>query len=322
MRPIAAAAGLIAGLFAAAALAQAPAKIRIGHGPGSDLTLLLMVAKPEIAPGMGKSYTVEYENFRGTEPRFKAFLAREIDGATGSGHGVLFAAAQGIDFTVVASISRKSVGRGFNTTYVVAENSPIASTKDVKGKIVGINGFKSSIHLWALAALQKAGLQPERDFRFAVVPFGAQAGAVRSAKLDVAALVQPFYEQESRKGGFRPLFTSKDAMPFDEELQVLFFDPAFLAKNRAAVRAYLADFVAATRYYLDQPRAAREALVKAKQAELEPELFYAMQDFDRDRDGRINLQNLAKMQDAQIGVGFQEKRIDVSKIVDLGYLPR
>lgn len=90
----------------------------------------------------------------------------------------------------------------------------------------------------------------------------------------------------------------------------------------AAVRAYLADFVAATRYYLDQPRAAREALVKAKQAELDPELFYAMQDFDRDRDGRINLQNLAKMQDAQIGVGFQEKRIDVSKIVDLGYLPR
>jgi ABC-type nitrate/sulfonate/bicarbonate transport system substrate-binding protein len=90
----------------------------------------------------------------------------------------------------------------------------------------------------------------------------------------------------------------------------------------AAVRAYLADFVAATRYYLDQPRAAREALVKAKQAKLDPELFYAMQDFDRDRDGRINLQNLAKMQDAQIGVGFQEKRIDVSKIVDLGYLPR
>ncbi len=309
-------------LIACAASAQAPTKIRIGHGPGSDLTLLLMAAKPEIAPGFGKAYAVAYENFRGTEPRFKAYLAREIDGATGSGHGILFAAAQGIEFTVVASISKESVGRGFNTQYVVAEGSAVAAPKDLKGKIVGINGFKSSIHLWALAALQKAGLEPERDYRLAVVPFGAQAGAVRRGKLDVAALVQPFYEQERRKGGFRPLFTSKDAMPFDEELQVLFFEPAFLAKNGDAIRAYLKDFVAATRFYLDQPRAAREALIQAKHAELDPDLFYAMQDFDRDRNARINVENLRKMQDAQIAAGFQEKRIDVAKILDLSYLPR
>ena len=56
----------------------------------------------------------------------------------------------------------------------------------------------------------------------------------------------------------RKLFDSQYGMPFEQELIVWVGKDAFLKQNAAAVRALLQDLQAATRFYLDNPRAARQ----------------------------------------------------------------
>jgi ABC-type nitrate/sulfonate/bicarbonate transport system substrate-binding protein len=311
---------VLALLVGGAAMAQ-PVNIRVGHGAAAEDQLWLMAAKPDLFPNMGKAYTVEWTRFPATDKRFQAFEAGAIDVATGSANSVVLAASQGLSLKAVASISQEST-KAFHTLFMVKNDSPIKSIKDLKGKTIGINGFNSSIHLWALLAVQKAGLDPAKDVTFAPVPFPAQGEALRAGKVDVGAFPQPFAKMEQDKGGVTTLFTSKDGVPFDEELMLLVAKPDFAEKNQAALRAFLADLVAATKYYEQNPKEARKALIDAKFVRLPESVYFDMLDYYRQPDARIDIEGLKKMQDLQIKVGWQEKPADINALVDLNYLPK
>src|SRR6476660_3615983 len=138
------------------ALAQ-PATLRLGYGTAAEEPLWLVVAKPELAKNQGKAYTLDATRFTGSDKRGQAFEAGAIDLASSSANGVIFAAAEGVSAKIVASVSRESP-RGFSTGFYVKDSSPIRSIADLKGKIVGINGFYTSGHLWLKTALDKHGL--------------------------------------------------------------------------------------------------------------------------------------------------------------------
>jgi ABC-type nitrate/sulfonate/bicarbonate transport system substrate-binding protein len=173
------------------AQAQAPVKLTVGYGPASDFTLLFIKLRPDIAKNHGKSYTLDLQEFRGTDMRFRAYLSGALDGATGSANAIVDAASKGVGLAIVASISKEST-KGFNTTYLVKEDSPIRSLKDLKGKVIGTNAHRSSIELWARLAAENGGLDRERDVRFTVVEFPVQGQAVRSGQIDVGAFPQPY----------------------------------------------------------------------------------------------------------------------------------
>ena len=107
---------LLHSLFvAAAALAVStasagaePYKIRVGHGAAVEEQLWLMKALPSVTPNQGKSYTLDYQLFRGTDQRFKAVEAGELDVFTASGATAVIAFSQGLRFKAVASISMES----------------------------------------------------------------------------------------------------------------------------------------------------------------------------------------------------------------------
>jgi ABC-type taurine transport system substrate-binding protein len=145
---------LVAGSVSAA-LAQ-PATLRLGYGTAAEEPLWLVVAKPDLARNQGKAYTLDATRFTGSDKRGQAFEAGAIDLAASSANGVIFAAAEGVSARVIASISRES-SRGFSTSFYVKDSSPIKSIADLKGKIVGINGFYTSGHLWLKSALEKQG---------------------------------------------------------------------------------------------------------------------------------------------------------------------
>ncbi len=304
----------------AVAQPKAPVLIRIGHGFAVEEQVWLMKAKPDITPNQGKIYTLEFTPFRGTDERFKAYEAGQLDGGTVSGSSCVFAWSQGMDFKAYASVSKEST-KGFVTQYYVLEGSDIKSPRDLKGKTIGINAFKSSIELWARAVVKKAGLNPDRDVKWAVVPFPVQGEALRTKKIDVGAFPQPFASAEMKKGGLRKLFTSKDGVPFDEELIMLFFNPDFVKKNPDVIRAFLADFVASTKWYLANTRQARQALIDAKFVGIPSEIYLAMEDNYRDPQGRIDLDSLGRLQDVLIENGFQKNRITPRDFVDLSFLP-
>src|SRR5215210_601877 len=139
-----------------------PVEIRIGHGLAGEENLWLMTARPDLTPSQGRVYTLSFTAFRANTDRLNAYEAGQLDGGSMPAPTGLFAAEQGLPFKLVASLARERPG-SFNTTYLALEESGIRTPADARGKTIGIVDFKSATDLWARAAIESAGLNPERD---------------------------------------------------------------------------------------------------------------------------------------------------------------
>ena len=190
----------------------------------------------------------------------------------------------------------------------------------MKGKTIGLNGLRESFELGARLALLDAGLNPDRDVKWAIVPPPTMGDALRSGKIDLASLSQPFFAAEKARGGVRTLFTAATAFGFKEEF-LLYFNPDFVKRNQTAMRAFVADFLAATSYYVNNTRAAREAILAAKLIEMDPAVYLPMVALRRKEDGAPSLEYLGALQKALIRAGYTDKTIDLKSIVDTSMFP-
>ena len=298
----------------------APVTLRVGYGGAAEEPLWLLIAKPALGKNSGKVYTIDAIKFQGSDKRAQAFEANAIDLAAGGANGVIFAAAEGVLAKIIASICRESA-RGFSTAYYANAQSTIKSPADLKGKIVGINGFSTSGHLWLWAALAKHGLS-DADVTIAPIPFPAMQEALAAGKIDVGEFPQPFAALLEKEAAVRKIFDAKYGLPFEEELDVLIAKEDFLKKNSAAVRAFLEDLSDAMRFYLERPREARQLLIDSKMVRVSPAVYLDMKDYYRDPTLRPDADALVKMQEFQVKAGFQKKSIDVRSLVDASYLPK
>lgn len=315
------------GLLAAAALAtvapiawaQDVPTIRIGRQTAAEENLWLMLAKPELAPNLGKAYKLEWSQWRASDQAFKAYEGGQIDFATTSANASIVAASKGLDFKIIASISRESE-KGAHTYFLVKADGP-ATIASLKGGTIGIVGYRTSIELWAREGLKKGGLNPERDVKWAVVPFSAMAEAIRAGRISTGGIPEMFAKGEIAKGDLKVLFTSKTGVPFDEELIAMIANPAFLKKHPAAARAFVGDLVTVTKYYLANIKEGRQALLDAKLVALPPEVYLNATEYVRDPNLRPSIEILTKMQDNLVASGFQEKKTDINALVDLSFVP-
>jgi ABC-type nitrate/sulfonate/bicarbonate transport system substrate-binding protein len=301
-----------------------PPRIRFGHGFAAEEQLWLMGARPDLTPNQGKKYRLRLIQFQGTTERMQAYLAGELDGGTAPGLNVIFAGAQGADMRMVASICLEAAGREwFSTTYMVKDDGPIKSAKDLKGGTVGVVGIKSATDLWARAGILNAGLVPDRDVKVVPIGFPAMGTAVRTDKVRMGTFVEPFYSAEKAKGGLRPLFTAVEALGYDHELLDVWFSEKFLKAQPEAVRAFLADYVAVTRFYLVHKEEAKRALHKAGFVRTPLEIYLANADWKRDPDARVDVASLKKLEAfMRESLHWLEKPVDVEALVDLSFLPR
>jgi ABC-type nitrate/sulfonate/bicarbonate transport system substrate-binding protein len=192
---------------------------------------------------------------------------------------------------------------------------------DLKGRIVGINGFSTSGHLWLKAALDKHGLA-ETDVKITPVPFSAMQESLDAGKIDIGQFPQPFAALAEKQMKVRKIFDAKYGIPFEEELTVLVGKEAFLKNNAAAIRAMLQDLTASMQFYLERPREARQLLIDARMVRVLPDVYMGMQDYYRDPTLRVDVEALERMQAFQVKAGFQRKNADVRSLVDLSYLPQ
>jgi ABC-type nitrate/sulfonate/bicarbonate transport system substrate-binding protein len=315
---IATVAGLSLGATPAGA---APLTIRLGYSLAAEEQLWLLMAKPDLGKNYGVLYTLEPTRFTGSSQRAEAFAAGAIDLASSGANGVLFAAAEGIPSTIIASVSKESMHRGFNTTFLALASSPINKVEDLKGKTVAVNGFSTTGELWLRSALEHHDLS-ENDVTVVPIAFPAMAESLRSRRIDAGEFPQPFDAMARKEMEVKTIFTSKEGMPFDEELVVIVGHDTFLKANSEAVRGFLADLQAATKFYLDNPREARQILIDKKFVRIPPDVYLDMKDYDRDPTMRVDIEALKKMQDMQVSAGFQKKTSDIGSLVDLSYLPK
>src|SRR3954470_9232669 len=306
------------------ALAQTAPLIRVGRGFVAEEQVWLMSARPDLAPIQGKRYQLKQILFQANPERFQAFLAGELDAGTAPGLAIIFARAQGMDMKIVANVCLEAHGQQyFTTTYMVKDDGPIKSIKDLKGGTIGVVGIKTATDLWARAGLINAGLVPDQDTKVVPMAFPVIGDAVRSGKVSAGTFVEPFYSAEMAKGGLRKLFTATEAVGYDHELLDIFFGEKFLKANPEAVRAFLADYVAVTKYYLANTAQAKADLHKAGFVRTPLEVYQKNADWKREPTARLNVDSLKKLATFMHDkLHWLEKPVDVDSMVDQSYLPR
>ena len=315
---------LLVGLFTASALAQSAPLIRLGRGFAAEEQVWLMSARPDLTPNQGKRYQLKQILFQANPERFQAFLAGELDGGTAPGLAVIFARAQGMDMKIVASVCLEAKGdKYFTTTYMVKDGGPIKSVKDLKGGTIAVVGIKTATDLWARAGLINAGLVPDKDTKVVPMAFPVIGDAVRTDKVSAGTFVEPFYSAERAKGGLRTLFTAVDAVGYDHELLDIFFGEKFLKQHPDAVRAFLADYVAVTKYYLSNMEQAKRDLHQAGFVKTPIDIYLKNADWKRDPNARVDVDSLKKLSTfMHEKLQWLDKPVNVDSMVDQSFLPR
>jgi ABC-type nitrate/sulfonate/bicarbonate transport system substrate-binding protein len=306
------------------AAAQEPPLIRFGRGFAAEEQVWLMSARPDLTPNQGKKYRLTQILFQANPERFQAFLAGELDAGTAPGLAVIFARAQGVDMKIVASICLEAAGREwFSTTYMVKDDGPVRSAADLKGGTVGVVGIKTATDLWARAGLLNAGVVPDKDTKIFPMGFPGMGDAVRTGKINAGTFVEPFYSAEIAKGGLRKLFTAVEAVGYDHELLDIWFGEKFLKAQPEAVRAFLADYVAITKYYLANTGQAKRDLHKAAFVRTPLEIYLRNADWKRDPNARVDVASLDRLSKFMLEkLQWLEKPVTVGEMVDQSYLPR
>jgi len=310
--------------FAAAAAADEPTLIRFGRGFAAEEQVWLMSVRTDLTPNQGKKYQLKQILFQANPERFQAYLAGELDAGTAPGLAVIFARSEGVDMKLVASICQEAKGENyFSTTYMVKDDGPIKRVQDLKGGTIGVVGYKTATDLWARAGLLNAGLVPDKDTKVFSLGFPAMGDAVRTDKVQAGTFVEPFYSQQVAKGGLRKLFTAVEAVGYDHELLDVWFGEKFLKAHPDVVRAFLADYVAVTKYYLSNMEQAKRDLHKANFVRGPIEAYLKNADWRRDPNGRLNVESLKKLSTFMLDkLHWLDKPVNVDAMVDQSYLPR
>lgn len=304
-----------------AAAGNQPVEIRLGAGFAAEEPLWLMQVDPSLTPNQGKSYTLNITQFRANADRLNAYQANQIDIASIGQGATILAASQGVPLKVIASVTKDTPDQGFHTTFMALKDSGISSISDLKGKVIGIPDFKAPTDLWARAAVRSAGLDPDTDVKYAVIPIPSMADAVKSKKIDVGVFPQPFYESAKASGEFVEVFNSKTGVNIDEDFLVMIANPDFLSKNGQAVKDFLSDFTHAVKYYQENGPEARQKLIDAKKVQADPQLYVNMTDSNRAVDGKVNLEAWKELQQMLVDEKWVDNPVDPNTIIDMSYLP-
>jgi len=311
---------------------SAPVTIRYatggGIGPNEMETIIYLDwMQKNVLKGYGKDYTVDMTFTRGTPEAGTLLAASQADLATLS--FAVFATSVLKDvvpggLTIVSDNYQDGRPGYAQNTFFVLKDSPIGSTRDLKGKKVGINAFGSAVDLALRVKLKKDGIDPRRDLTIVEVAFPNQAAAMREKRIDCGILILPFMNAELRKGDLRALFTGGDAFgPYSVIFQVVTND--FLKKHPEAVRSYLADYVRGLQWFYDPGNRKKAVEITAEftksPADVLDSYFMTERDYYRDRNGCVAAAVIQRPIDAMQNEGLIDRPVSISDHLDMSYLP-
>jgi sulfonate transport system substrate-binding protein len=303
--------------FAASASAQT--KIRVGYSV-IPIHLAAMIFQGSGATvHQGKSHQTEMIHFRGSAAQLTALAAGELDLAVLAfstfGGGVVNARQ---DIVALADVARD--GPWFSNVFGVLENSPIKTVKDLKGKVLAINGKGGAVDIAARMVMLKNGLKPGKDVTIVEARFGAMEAMLRQGKTDVSVLVAPFWARAKAKGGIRKLFVQKDGVG-DTQFLLYAAKRDWVKKNRPALVDWLEDYIRGTTWALSPKNRDAVLDISAKLTKRNKKAFASWAftktgDFYHDPKGRLDVPTLQKNVDVLHKFGILRRTFDVTKNVD------
>src|SRR5579864_1752988 len=322
----AAMAGLTTAVFAAASWADEPLKLRVAWTETPTHLLPVAFSQPAILKHYGISYTVEAIRFRGSAPEIEALASGGLDVATlgYSSFGLAIENAGMNDLRVIADGHRDGVP-GYQTgPYLVLANSDIATIDDLKGRVLATNGIGGAAYFAMVKAMHDHGYEEKRDYQVVEVAFSNMLATLQDKKIALGPVAQPFIGIASRQGGFRTLFTIRDAMGGETQMTLMAARAPFIAAHRAALVDFFEDFQSATRWFTD-PANRAEAIgilsdfTKQPREALADWLFTSADSF-HDPEARPNLAALQYDDDLLTRLGFLKGPVDVRAHADLSLI--
>lgn len=318
-----------AGFFAAAAAtlmmmgaAHAdPVSIRIHWSvTPAHITPLMPHAPKEIYKHYGKSYVVEPQRMRGSGPALQAIAANELQLAGISAQALVLGVNRAkLDLVAIAQLMSGGV-EGYGASEFWARKGEVKSLEDLRGKVVAVNAFGSTIDAAVIAQFKRAGMERGRDFQVVEVRFPAMLGALEAGRVALAPLLTPANLMAERSGKFEMVFDMRDALGATETL-IWVGRRDWVEKNRAALVDFLEDNIR-FRQWLNDPANRDEVLallVKVTRGSLEnySEWAFTNKDNYRHPQALIDVGRLQKNIDDLHELGVLDARIDVTPYVDM-----
>lgn len=299
-----------------------------GIGPNEMETVIFLDwMQKNVLKNYGKDYTLDMTFTRGTPEAATLLAAGQADMATLSFSVFASSVLKGIvpgGLTIVSDNYQDGRPGYAQNTFFVRADSPIKTTQDLKGKIVGVNAFGSAVDLAMRVKLAKDGIDPKKDLQVVEVAFPNQAAAIREKRIDCGILILPFMNAEVVKGDLRPLFTGGDAFgPYSVIFQVVTND--FLKANTAAVKGFLADYVTGLHWFYDPANRAKAVEITAEftksPAAVLDSYFMTGKDYYRDPNGCVSAPIIQTPIDAMYQQGLLTSPVKVADYINTSYLP-
>jgi ABC-type nitrate/sulfonate/bicarbonate transport system substrate-binding protein len=307
------AATLLSALFPLAAPAQ-EATIRVGWTIPAEESKYWIMRRPAEFPNLGKAYKIEFTQFQGTAPMVQAMVAGALDCSTQAplslANGVLQA-------KLAAYIVAQHVGErpgSFSVYWAVKDDSPVKTVADMKGKSVGTNVFGSGILGPMFLLLRRNGLDPEKDIKLVETGFPGSEDAIRTGRVDVGVLNQPFAARAEAKGGLRKLFALADQQPnIVHILEVC--RKEFVDKNPELVKNYVRDLTTGMRKALADRAETLKVVNEVIKAPVEVLDSYLLKpnDFAREPGAAPNFAGIQAMFDIYAETGMIKQKLDVAQ---------
>jgi sulfonate transport system substrate-binding protein len=161
--------------------------------------------------------------------------------------------------------------------------------------------------------LKKNGIDPEKDIKLVEAPFPTQEDAIRSGRIDVGVLNQPFASRAEAKGGIRKVFAISDELPNIVHI-VEACSKAFVDKNPELASLYVQDLTTGMGKALanrDETLKIVTEIFKAPAAVFEPFYFRAY-DFARDPGAAANYDGIQKLFDIYAETGMLPKKLNAA----------
>jgi NitT/TauT family transport system substrate-binding protein len=287
------------------------------------------LADKGVLPNYGKKYDLKIVQTKGTPEAQSLLVAGQANFATLAFSTIATAVSRNAvpgGFSIVAGHYVAGQEGSFANTYMVLANSGIRSAADLKGKTVGVNAVGTAVDVILRVWLKDNGVDPEKDVKFAEIPFPAMDAALRAGRIQLGAFTQPFAALATSKEGLTSLFTSKDAIGENAAI-ALVAQKSFLKDNGEAARAFLSDWVAGLQWLSDSKNRAEAIEIMARVSGSPAgnlDLFYSKQgaDYYRDPNACPNATALQAGVEGMVKTGYLPKSVKIADLVDTSYLPK
>ena len=175
--------------------AQTPARVMSGYAATSGPHAVLWIAR-DAGLFEKNGLRVDVAFIRSGSTMAQTLVSGEIQMSQMGGPAMVAAGVAGMDVTYVAV--------ALNTTPIVIMGN-VSKMEELKGKSIGVTRYGSNTDISARFAIQKAGLQPEKDVALIQLEEYANIlGGMQSGRVAAGSLADPFTEA-AKKLGFKEI---------------------------------------------------------------------------------------------------------------------